>query len=44
MELPVMPLFLKGHAYINLPLETSYQETWGFLPKELKRLVDDSEA
>ncbi len=43
MELPVMPLFLKGQAYINLPLETSYQETWGFLPKELKRLVDDSE-
>lgn len=43
MELPVMPLFLKGQAYINLPLESSYQETWGFLPKELKRLVDDSE-
>ncbi|MFM7926820.1 MAG: hypothetical protein ACKO9Q_03825, partial [Pirellula sp.] len=44
MELPVMPLFLKGQAYINLPLETSYQETWGFLPKELQRLVDDSET
>lgn len=43
MELPVMPLFLKGQAYINLPLESSYQETWGSLPKELKRLVDDSE-
>ena len=39
MPLPVMPLFLQGSSYINLPLEESYQETWTALPKELKGMI-----
>ena len=37
--LPIMPLFLHGDFYVDLPLEASYQETWRVLPVELKRLV-----
>jgi len=37
--LPVMPLFLQGDFYVDLPLEASYQETWNALPAELTRLV-----
>lgn len=37
--LPTMPLFLQGECYVNLPLETSYQETWDGLPEVLKQMV-----
>ena len=40
MDLPTMPLFLRGEYCVNLPLETSYWETWNLLPKELKRVVE----
>ncbi len=40
--LPAMPLFLRNEIYVNLPLETSYQQTWDGLPMELKRTIAPS--
>jgi len=40
--LPAMPLFLRNENYVNLPLETSYQQTWDGLPMELKRTIAPS--
>ena len=37
--LPTMPLFLRNEIYVNLPLESSYQQTWDGLPIELKRMI-----
>ena len=37
--LPTMPLFLRNEIYVNLPLESSYQQTWDGLPIELKRTI-----
>jgi hypothetical protein len=37
--LPIMPLFLRNAFFINVPLETSYQQTWDVLPTELKRTI-----
>jgi hypothetical protein len=37
--LPIMPLFLRNAFFINVPLETSYQQTWDVLPIELKRTI-----
>jgi len=37
--LPDMPLFLLRDRYVNVPLESTYQDTWKVLPTELKRLV-----
>lgn len=44
MPLSTMPLFLRDACYVNLPLETSYQETWNVLPVELKRLIERPSA
>lgn len=41
-NLPVMPLFLKGNAFVNLPLEPSYAETWDRLPNELQKVILES--
>ncbi len=38
--LPVMPLFLRGEYFVNLPLEASYEATWRVLPIELQRMID----
>lgn len=38
-KLPTMPLFLRGNAFVNLPLEPSYAETWNHLPRELQKVV-----
>lgn len=43
-RLPDMPLFLEGEAYINVPLEETYQTTWNVLPAELRNLVDPPRA
>ena len=39
-ELPVMPLFLTPGWYVNVPLDATYQTTWGLLPAELKQLLE----
>lgn len=38
--LPDMPLFLYGEFGIDVPLEETYQTTWGVLPIELRELVE----
>lgn len=37
--LPTMPLFLRNEIFVNLPLESSYHQTWDGLPIELKRTI-----
>ena len=37
--LPEMPLFLKGNYYINVPLESTYMETWNVLPQALRDII-----
>jgi hypothetical protein len=37
--IPDMPLFLQNDFYINVPLETTYMDTWAVLPKLLRDLV-----
>jgi hypothetical protein len=37
--IPDMPLFLHNDFYINLPLETTYMDTWKVLPQILRDLV-----
>ena len=39
-----MPLFLRNAFFINVPLETSYQQTWDVLPIELKRTIATSSS
>jgi hypothetical protein len=38
--LPDMPLFLGLGQYVPMPLEATYQTTWGLFPAELKGLLD----
>jgi hypothetical protein len=38
-RLPDMPLFLYEDYYIYIPLEETYQKTWGLLPAETRRLL-----
>src|SRR5205823_5919598 len=35
-KLPLMPLFLRGEFYINVPLEDSYQTTCKVMPPEMR--------
>jgi hypothetical protein len=37
--LPDMPLFLKDNFYINVPLESTYTETWNVLPQALRDVI-----
>lgn len=37
--IPDMPLFLHNNFYINLPLESTYMDTWTALPQLLRELV-----
>ena len=37
--IPDMPLFLQHDFYINVPLETTYMDTWNVLPQSLRDLV-----
>ena len=37
--LPDMPLFLKDNYYINVPLESTYMETWNVLPQALRDII-----
>ena len=37
--IPDMPLFLQNDFYINVPLETTYMDTWNVLPQSLRDLV-----
>lgn len=39
-SLPDMPLFIWGEAYVNVPLEETYQTTWNVLPKEIRVLLE----
>lgn len=39
MPLPTMPLFLRSPLYVNVPLEETYQATWGTLPAALQRMI-----
>ena len=38
--LPDMPLFLTNTFHIRVPLEPTYQATWGASPEELRRAVE----
>ena len=38
-ELPAMPLFLGPEAYINVPLESSYQQAWTGFPEPWREVV-----
>ncbi len=35
-----MPLFLFPGRHIQVPLEATYQTTWGVLPRELQVIVE----
>jgi hypothetical protein len=35
-----MPLFLDGECGIEVPLEETFQTTWGVLPVELREVVE----
>lgn len=37
--IPDMPLFLHNDFYVNVPLETTYMDTWKVLPQILRDLV-----
>jgi len=39
-DLPEMPLFLTNALHIKVPLEPTYQTTWGASPEELRRAVE----
>jgi hypothetical protein len=39
-KLPEMPLFLKPEYYIPVPLEATYQTSWGAFPAALKSLLE----
>jgi Protein of unknown function (DUF4058) len=43
-SMPAMPLFLSPGRYVNVPLESTYQETWGELPSEIRMVLDPSSA
>ncbi|MGH7139176.1 MAG: DUF4058 family protein, partial [Pirellulales bacterium] len=38
--LPSMPLFLEPGAYVNVPLEETYQAAWRGMPKRWKRVLE----
>jgi hypothetical protein len=38
--LPHMPLFLQPQAYVNVPLEATYQTAHSFLPRRWQRVLD----
>jgi hypothetical protein len=38
--LPDMPLFLSPEIYILAPLEATYQTTWEFCPRQIRRLLE----
>ncbi len=40
--LPDMPVFLEPEAYINTPLETTYQAAWRGVPERWRRVVEGS--
>jgi hypothetical protein len=35
-----MPLFLESEAYVQAPLEATYESTWSSLPKPLKKMLE----
>jgi hypothetical protein len=42
--LPDMPLFLKPEVYVPVPLEATYQTTWGVFPGALKSLLEPGQV
>jgi hypothetical protein len=42
--LPEMPLFLEPEAYVNVPLEASYQSAWRGLPQRWRRVLEPAGA
>lgn len=40
--LPVMPVFLEPAAYINVPLETTYEAAWRGVPERWRRVLEGS--
>jgi hypothetical protein len=38
--IPDMPLFLVEDFYVSVPLEETYQTTWGVLPRQIRKLVE----
>jgi hypothetical protein len=39
-SLPEMPLFLTRGRYVNVPLETTYQNAWHGVPQRWKRVIE----
>jgi len=42
--LPDMPLFLGPEAYVNVPLEASYQAAWRGVPQRWRRVLESASA
>jgi hypothetical protein len=42
--LPEMPLFLEPEAYVNVPLEASYQAAWRGVPQRWRRVLEPAGA
>jgi hypothetical protein len=43
-RLPDMPIFLESGAHVLVPLEATYQTTWGLFPAQLKGLLETPAA
>lgn len=43
-SLPDMPAYLKPDAFVPVPLETTYQETWTTCPADMREMVESGGA
>jgi hypothetical protein len=42
--LPEMPLFIRPHRYVNVPLESTYQDAYQGMPAFWRRVLDGPAA